>query len=49
MAATNPTRIALENGGTRRKADPLVESFSDRALNAFTQGEAYRVRPDTDL
>jgi hypothetical protein len=50
LAATNPTRSALNNGCTRRKTiDPLVESFPKHALQAFTQGDPYRVKPDTEL
>ena len=40
----------LFNGRTHRKTmDVLVESFPKAALNAITQGDPYRVKPDTDL
>ena len=40
----------FKNGRTRRKTiDTLVESFPKAALNAITQGDPYRVKPDTDL
>ncbi len=29
--------------------DTLVESFPKHAINGFTQGDPYRVKPDTDL
>jgi hypothetical protein len=29
--------------------DVLVESFPEAALNAITQGDPYRVKPDMDL
>ena len=29
--------------------DAFVESFPRNAMNAFTKGDPYRVKPDTDL
>jgi hypothetical protein len=50
LAATNPTRIALETGCTGRKnVCALAESFAENVLNALTKGDPYRAKPDTDL
>ena len=40
----------FKKGRTQRKTiDALVASFPKTALDAFTQGDPYRVKPDTDL
>jgi hypothetical protein len=41
---------AFKKGRTQRKTiDALVASFPKTALDAFTQGDPYRVKADTDL
>jgi hypothetical protein len=50
LAATNPTRIALDNGWTRGKTiDAWIASFPKTALNAFAKSDPDRVKPDTDV